>query len=277
MAEKVRTRILARRLTGGDYYLLTLGNPIAAAVRPGQFVMVGLADAADPFLKRPYSIYRSLPPSTERPEGELVLLIKRVGKGSAQTASVPVGTAIDIIGPLGQPFAIPEGSTSALFVAGGVGVAPFIELAATLAGKGMHIQALIGGRSEVDLQGIGALEELGVTVRCATEDGSAGTSGRVTTLLEDAIEAGLPEGTQLYVCGPDAMMKAVGAIAQRAGLPCQLSLEAVMGCGFGVCLGCVVKDNHGEFVRVCKEGPVIPADRLQDYGFGDIGDGEVAK
>ena len=269
MSQIAQAPLLARRMTGGPYYHLTLGNPFGDSVLPGQFVMLSEGGVEEPFLKRPYSIYRALAPSPEEPAGRLELLIKIVGRGSRRTSLVPIGTMIELIGPLGRPFKIAETLSRALFVAGGVGVAPFVQLAAELSRRGIAATALIGGRTAGDLQAIDDLKALGVTLELASEDGTLGHHGRVTDLLAPWLEGGPRPGHELFVCGPEAMMKAVGRLALAAGWPCQLSLEATMGCGIGVCLGCVVKDEEGRFVRVCKEGPVREVRELLDYGQGD--------
>jgi len=269
MMEKQITRILDRINTGGDYYVLILENPFDTEIEPGQFVMISLAGISDPFLKRPYSIYRSFLKSDEKPAGEIHLLIKKVGVGSRQMGEVSIGSKLDIIGPLGKPFTVKQETKHVIFVAGGVGIAPFIEFAASKIVEGKKKTMLMGSRSEADIQAVEELESLGVEVRIATEDGSVGTKGRVTVLLDNIIEDGLDPATEIYSCGPEPMMKAVGKITNKNNLPCQLSLEAYMGCGFGVCLGCVVKDKDGHYIRVCKEGPVINANELADFGAGE--------
>lgn len=266
MTEMVRSRILDRRGTGGAYYILVLSNPFSEPMRPGQFVMISQAGVGDPFLKRPYSIFRAQPKSARHAEGEIRLLIKAVGRGSRQMEELPIGTVIEVVGPLGRPFSVGRNVSLAVFIAGGVGVAPFVEFAASPELKHVRKLALIGGRGKEDIQGGAELEALGVETRAATEDGSLGKQGLATLLLEELIEEGLEENIRLYSCGPAPMMKEVGRIAAAHDLPCQLSLEARMACGFGVCLGCVVKDKNGEYVRVCREGPVFEASELSGYG-----------
>lgn len=265
MKQKLVTKILRRQRLGDDYYLLCLENPFSSSFQPGQFVMISLAGVQDPFLKRPYSIYRAFPPGEGYPAGEIQLLIREVGSGSRQMGETPIGSKVEIIGPLGNGFRLEQNVRTAIFVAGGIGVAPFVEFAAAKDMAAINKIALIGGRSSADIQAAEDLKSLGVEVRIATEDGSAGTRGRVTDLLEEMISEGLPEALSLYCCGPEPMMKAVGGIAKRENLPCLLSLEAFMGCGFGVCLGCVVEKQSGGYIRVCKEGPVASAEDLSGY------------
>ncbi len=148
---------------------------------------------------------------------------------------------------------------------GGVGSAPFPLFAAALVELERPVRALIGGRTSGHLLCGADFEELGVPVHLATEDGSAGHHGLVTAVLEQQLDAA--EGpVALYSCGPTPMMRAVDAIARERGLPHQVSLEAPMACGIGVCLSCVVpvrtEEGRWKYARICREGPVFDADRI---------------
>lgn len=267
MPEFGHAKLEAHRETGGPYYHLTLSYPFAGRVEPGQFVMLSVKGQAEPFLKRPYSVYRAVAPTDMEP-GRLELLIKDVGRGSHLLRETPTGSELEVIGPLGRPFSCREGLRQAWFVAGGIGVAPFVHLAAELKVRGVVMTAFVGGRTATDLQALDDLRAFGVRIVTATEDGSCGVRGRVTEPLREALAA-RTEPVELFVCGPEAMMRAVGRIALEADVPCQLSLESLMGCGIGVCLGCVVKDAEGNFIRVCREGAVREVRELRDYGLLD--------
>jgi dihydroorotate dehydrogenase electron transfer subunit len=252
--------VLENRPLGADHFLLTLASPsIAAAARPGQFVMVRLPDRLDPLLARPMSLHEALPPEGSLP-GRIQILHKVVGKGTSLLASMAPGQSLHLLGPLGRPFEIPSpgGSDRALMVAGGVGIALFPFLVPALLAGGWKPVLLFGARSARDLVTRDAFSRRGVEVLTATEDGSHGTRGRVTALLEERLAgAGM-----IYACGPDPMLRAVSRLANAAAVPCQLSLESAMGCGFGVCLGCVVRVRRGEgqaYARICVEGPTFMA------------------
>jgi dihydroorotate dehydrogenase electron transfer subunit len=122
---------------------------------------------------------------------------------------------------------------------------------------------LFGGRSAADLVYTGPFRRRGIPCRFATEDGSRGSRGYVTTILAPYLQDAGPKPL-LYVCGPTPMLRAVGAMAVRAGAPCQLALESQMPCGVGVCLGCVVRCQAPApaFRRVCTEGPIFAADEV---------------
>jgi dihydroorotate dehydrogenase electron transfer subunit len=151
---------------------------------------------------------------------------------------------------------MPAADERAVIVAGGTGIASVYELAVRLAADG-DVVVLLGARSAEDLMAEADFAELNVELRVATEDGSAGTRGLVTRLLEPALEGGKP--ARVYACGPTAMMRAVASLAAGRGRPCVVSLENPMACGFGVCLGCAAPRVGGGFSLVCRDGPTFDA------------------
>ena len=194
--------------------------------------------------------------------GRIRILMKVVGRGTELLAALSAGDRIQVLGPLGKPFQISppaSGRDRALLAAGGIGVAPFPFLALELRRAGWKPTLLFGARGEAELVRRDWFEDAGVEVRTATEDGSHGRRGLVTDLLREAIGPGSGAGA-VFACGPRPMLQSVSALVNPAGVPCQLSLESAMGCGFGVCLGCVVKVRRGdgfEYARVCVEGPTM--------------------
>ena len=142
-------------------------------------------------------------------------------------------------------------------VGGGYGIAPLLFLAQQLAAKNIPVEVFIGGRCEEDLLLRREMKLAGARVTCSTEDGSAGFHGRVTQPLEARLRQ-MPGGARLAACGPHGMLRVITQLAQTYQVPAEVSLETVMACGLGVCNGCVVKIK-GEYRRVCKDGPVFPA------------------
>jgi len=217
----------------------------------------------DPLLRRPMSVSEVVPDEKGRPGG-IRILLKVVGKGTELLAALSSGDSIQVLGPLGKPFQVsppPAGKDRALMAAGGIGVAPFPFLAKELRKAGWRPVLLFGARGEHDLVNREWFEGQGVEVRTATEDGSHGVRGLVTDLLQKALAPGSDAG-MVYACGPRPMLQSVSALVNSSKVPCQLSLESAMGCGFGVCLGCVVKVRRGDgfdYVRVCTEGPILMA------------------
>jgi dihydroorotate dehydrogenase electron transfer subunit len=137
-------------------------------------------------------------------------------------------------------------------------VAPLLFLAERFLSQGTQPKLLLGGRSDRDILCHDDFRCLAVPYALATEDGSLGEVGQVTRLLEPELgQAG--SGTVVYACGPAPMLAAVAASCRRQGVPCQVSMEAYMACGVGACLGCVVPGTEVDYLRVCKEGPVLDA------------------
>ena len=145
-----------------------------------------------------------------------------------------------------------------MLVGGGYGVAPLLFLATRLGRRG---SLFVGGRTEEDVLLADEFRALGWDVRIATEDGSAGVRGRVTVAIDAALASVPAGGAEWFVCGPDGLLRAVGALAGERGETAWLSLDKHMACGVGACLACVQtlrrKDGSTWIGRVCKDGPVF--------------------
>lgn len=226
---------------------------------PGQFVMllVRQDQAMDPLLRRPLSIFRV-------GEDRWSVLYRVVGRGTAALSAFRPGDLVDCVGPLGRGFTfddLEEGTPVAL-VGGGIGVPPLYFLSQRLLKVGIVPEAFAGFAASSQVVAVRQWEELGVTVRVATEDGRIGHKGLVTDLLEDRLKQG--NVRRVFACGPRPMLRAVAAIAHRYGASCQVAMEEWMACGLGVCLSCVVRVRVSEggpaaWARVCREGPVFDA------------------
>lgn len=252
-----------------DYFLQRFTSP-RLAFQPGQFVMVKPAGSLDPFLPRAYSILRVQRLSNgHRGKGTHVveILYKVLGKGTTALAQLKRGDRVDLLGPLGQGYHVPPDLTTALLVAGGIGVPPVVALAERLASSGLRVQgsgkgktgrpssvighrklvAFVGGKTSDDVLCLTDLRKAGATLRVATEDGSRGHRGLVTDLLETYLTSrDIRKRPTIYACGPHPMLHAVARIAERFEISCQVSLEAEMACGFGACMGCVIRVKSPE-------------------------------
>lgn len=257
------------------YHVLTFkakeGLSLRIDASPGQFAMVRSPMwGDDPLLPRPMSLLTA----GDRPS----ILIKVVGKGTGRMALAAPGEPFHLLAPLGRPWSPCPPDHRMVLVAGGVGVAPLLffaeRLAASAAARGASAPpgaiplALYGSRTSADLplsSELGAASEL----RIATEDGSRGTRGRVTALLEQALDELAARGVKakVYTCGPNAMMAAVARMCEARGALCEVSLETPMACGYGVCLGCPVPRSAGGFLYACLEGPCIDATSI-DWSRG---------
>lgn len=228
---------------------------IAESIQPGQFVNVRSWFASDPLLRRPFSVY-----TVDR--GRFIsILFNVVGKGTRILGSLGKGDLIDVIGPLGTPFNLDlKGLKTALLVGGGLGVAPFPLLTDRLKRREINVLTFLGGRTERHLFP-SFLENL----RVATDDGSSGFHGTVVDLLEQELPSANRNSLALFGCGPNPMLRALSAFASGKGIPCQISLEGPMGCGFGICQGCPVRLSGADeqYVLMCREGPVFDSNLIE--------------
>lgn len=256
-------RIIENRALGNGYFVLRLGGcePLAPS-RPGQFIMLRGDWGRDPLLPRPLSLL------SVAPEGRADLLAKSIGRGTRLLESAKPGDRVSVLGPLGNSFPDAGPETMDLLVAGGVGLPPLFMHAEHSAKRGVveRCEMIYGGRTSRDLVLLGEMRGLGVNTHLATEDGSMGRRGRVTSSLEARIDHHLASGRgarlRIMACGPTEMLWAVARIAEAAAIECYLSLEAHMACGIGVCLGCAVPAHSRPFRYTCSDGPVFAATDL---------------
>jgi len=234
---------------------------LARDVTPGQFVMLRWRDALDPLLPRPMSVYRVSEVSGRR----CVSVVYTVGgPGTARLAAARPGDKLAVLGPLGHGFDLSQPPRQALLVAGGIGIAGLGLLAHELKRRAIPTTLAYGARSARDLVLLEEFAAVGCKLRVATDDGSRGVKGFVTAEVEAMASAGELAGAEVYACGPTPMLRSLDAVLKRHPLPAQLALEARMGCGFGICLGCAVPaaDKPGTYHLVCKDGPVMRPDQV---------------
>ena len=241
------------RTVGDNIFVLNVHAPaIAATARPGHFVNIKVDASCDPLLRRPFSIYRVVGDAIE-------VLFNVVGKGTRILADKKKGDTVDVLGPLGVPYGIDPACENALLVSGGLGVAPMPFLSAVLAQREVPTHNFIGARTKALL----VTEHL-PNVRVATDDGSQGFHGSIVAGVEHYLDAHPLPGLKIFACGPNRMLEALAAFAQRRGIPCEVSLECAMACGIGICQGCPVEMTDGprKYNLVCKDGPVFDATRI---------------
>ena len=219
--------------------ILKISININLKAKPGQFFMLRADCFRDnPILARPFGVCEQL-------EDRLVFLVQVVGKGTRLIADLKAGDGVSILGPLGNGF-VKTNDKKIAIVAGGIGIAPLLELA-----KSLDIKA--------DFYAGFADEPYFV-------DDFKPYVGKIITSSEKKegkfiIDKLNPDDYDLiYACGPNPMLKALCEKNNKAKI--QVSMEAHMGCGIGACLGCTVEDKNGDFIRVCKDGPVFDAERI---------------
>ncbi|MGO9810183.1 MAG: dihydroorotate dehydrogenase electron transfer subunit [Isosphaeraceae bacterium] len=273
-----------------DTYRLRLDDPVLArAIIPGQFLMIRPAaeGADDPLLGRPLALYDVATDAAGAPTAvDVVYLV--IGRGTAALAQSRPGERLSVWGPLGNGFG-PAPSGDVIFVAGGIGQTPFLALGQWWMGKmsyGLQSMGLdppfpgwavgvpksssatllYGVRTAALLAGLNDFRRVGIHVEIATDDGSAGYRGFVTELLARRLRQG-ERPARIVGCGPAPMLAALARLVGPFGIPCEVSLENHMACGFGACFSCVAPirqaDGTVDLRRVCVEGPVFAASSVE--------------
>jgi dihydroorotate dehydrogenase electron transfer subunit len=232
-----------------NIFVLAFGSPeIARSVLPGQFLNLRIQDGYEPFLRRPFSVYRV--------DGDRVeIIFNIVGKGTTCLREKRAGDSIDVLGPLGVPFRISEpGYGTGIVVGGGLGVAPLPLTTTHLKSAGKKVVTFLGARTRHQL----VYRHLDSPI-LATDDGSEGFHGNVAECLEEYLSAHTIPRPRIFACGPTPMLRAIGALASRRGIACEVSLEGQMACGFGICQGCPVELVGGDrkYALMCKDGPTF--------------------
>lgn len=238
-------------------YRLTLDCPlIAESAGPGQFVMIRTSMGKDPLLRRPFSIHQT------SKGGRIQIYFKVVGRGTDILAHVRKGEELSVFGPLGKGFRLNPLAPSVI-VGGGLGIAPMLFLAkenCRVKKSCADDLIVLGAREKSELAPLlDDFRQFGQNLLTATDDGSLGHHGFVTEVLQ-SIE--MPHGCIVYACGPEPMMFGVKEICRARGIPCQVSVESVMACGMGACLGCSRPAKNGTYTHVCLNGPVYDAEDL---------------
>ena len=237
---------------GSDVWVMDIHAPKQAAeAKVGQFCNVRVSDSTAPLLRRPIS-YAGF----DAAKGIITLLYRVVGSGTELMTRLVVGDTLDCLGPLGEPYNTTE---NMLLIGGGVGIAPMLCIANNLK-SGEQAQVILGFRNESETFWADLFKDSPVKVHITTDDGSVCTKGFPTAIMPELI--GANQFTSVMTCGPTPMMKGVANVAKDLNVPCQVSLEERMGCGTGGCLGCGCDGAGGKRYKVCKDGPVFPAEEV---------------
>ena len=228
------------RIAKNVYRMLLAGD--TTGILSGQFVNIRVAGQ---FLRRPISVCNIT-------EGLLTIIYKVVGIGTEAMSQLPIGTQLDILTILGNGYDLTKAGDQPLLVGGGVGVPPMYMLARQLREMGKEVKVILGFNTQDEVFYEDEFRALGCDVTVTTVDGSHGIKGFVTNAMDG-------QQSYYYTCGPLPMIK---ALIQALGTHGEVSMEERMGCGFGACMGCTIQTTIGP-KRVCKEGPVFPAEILQ--------------
>jgi dihydroorotate dehydrogenase electron transfer subunit len=243
-----------------DIFRVRIANDqISHQAIPGQFINIKITENYQPLWRRPFSIHR-----VNKAQGWFEILFRVVGKGTTILSQKQVMEPVDYLGPLGKGFQFVENEPDPVFIlGGGLGIAPLLFLAEELIKLNIIPQLFYGVKTKSEFCCLPDFENLNLPIHLATEDGSLGSTGFVTTLLEQHISK--HRQARIFACGPNPMLKQVIMIASQYNFQCQVSLETLMACGFGVCLGCGIKSKRAdcEYLYVCKDGPVFNANEIE--------------
>lgn len=247
-------RVRSLHQVADNTFVLTFAAPdITSRVQGGQFINIKVAEGTDPLLRRPFSVYRC-----EGDDAQIIFNV--VGKGSSCLRRKLVGDALDVLGPLGVPFSVESDFQTAVLVGGGLGVAPLPLTTQALQQRGKRVLTFIGARTAARL-----VPHHLVHVHIATDDGSEGFHGTVVQLMNEKLSLFKHERPKLFACGPTKMLSAVAAFAREHSLPCEVSLEGPMACGFGICQGCPVElvGEKKKYALMCKDGPTFDIQQIK--------------
>jgi dihydroorotate dehydrogenase electron transfer subunit len=261
----------------GDYHVLTLTAPgVAELTRPGHFVALAVGGPeSSMLLRRAFSIYSVQ--SRGVYGGTLEIVFATSGKGTEWLARLHRHDQVDIVGPLGRPFALPKEPVSCVLVAGGYGSAPMFSLADALRARGCRVDVVLGASTEAKLFGVLDAKRIAASLTITTDDGSVGEHGRVTDVMPAVMERTAAE--VVYACGPMAMLANVAKVAAEYGAYSQCAVEEAMACGIGICMTCVLPvvgdDGVTRMLRSCVDGPVFRGDRVRWDDVGTIPEGTL--
>lgn len=253
----VTGKVLENRNIIANYFEIIIEAPdIAWNARPGQFVMLSRWSINNLFLKRPFSFCH-----IDAEKGRFTIYYKKIGKGTEILSQSKKEDQVELIGPCGNGFFLSENARKIALVARGIGVATLLPLAIEGKKKGLEIYSFLSAREKNLLLGQSELEPLSSRIFYTTDDDWKGTDGKVTFFLEELLKNNRVDFEAIYVCGSKRLARHIRELQKEYHFAAYISLEERMGCGIGVCKGCVINTIYG-YQRVCKEGPVFSLEEV---------------
>ena len=220
-----------------DTYMMSLAGNTSSLSRPGQFVNIAVDGL---FLRRPLCV-------SDWDGSGMTLIYTVVGAGTKILSEMKENKPLDMLVGLGNGYDLDIASGKKIvLVAGGAGVAPFVGMARRFHEKGENFAVVLGFNDAASVLGEKELKPYCSDIRISTDNGTFGTKGNVTDVLKDM------DYDYYFACGPEPMLAALHSLEKEG----QLSLDARMGCGFGVCMGCSRVMKTGT-KRICADGPVF--------------------
>ena len=248
-----------------DIWRLVIASDVASEIEPGQFMNLQVPGDGSHILRIPLSFA-----SSHGPSGTVELIYAVVGEGTRRLTMMEAGETSTLVGPSGHGWRLPTASGRSLLVAGGVGLPPVMAAARMLAEQGLGFDVIVGAQTadrhpeaQIDLlRGLPSndLCDCARRVLVTTDDGTLGIRGFTTDAMAKLLEE--RSYAQVYTCGPNVMMAGVARLAREHGIACQVSMERMMGCGFGACACCNVGMSQGGYALCCQDGPVFDAEEV---------------
>lgn len=240
----------------GEYRLMTLAAPAEVlACQPGQFfqLLCPTTEADQPYFRRPMSIY-----GYDAGAGQLQFLYKVTGAGTRGLATLVPGDALNVLGPLGQGFTMPDNWQNLMLVARGVGLATLAPLARMAQARGRRLTAICSARRADLAMSTDLFRSYGAEVIVVTDEEGTSDVAALRSLIEGRIAT---EGVDaFYTCGSSRLVRLLQELGTTHGIPGEVAMEQQMACGLGMCQACVrsfVTPEGTEHRRVCREGPVF--------------------
>lgn len=252
--KQFKSQVLSNREVASGYFQLDFQWNLDARPLAGQFLTIRVSELSSPLLRRPFALS-----NFNEKNNEASIIYQKIGTGTELLSQVKEGDQIDILAPLGNSFSqflSPEDKSGKnhYIVAGGIGTGPMLYLYRELESAGYNPTLIIGCRTE-SLIPHASLEGL-QNVKLCTDDGSYGYHGNVVQYLQEDTQ--FSENSIIYCCGPEPMLKGCFDFAEAQSAQVFVSLEQMMACGVGACMGCTCKTTGKKpYARVCKEGPVF--------------------
>ena len=231
-------------------------NIASKYIGAGQFISILANDSWGHPLRRPMSI-------ASVKDNDISIIYKIFGDVTNILSKKNKGDSVELLGPIGNTFSNWDSDTFPVLIGGGVGLAPILNLKHQCERSNVDHAIIIGARNSNEQF---MKHDPDKNIYLTTDDGSIGEHGTVMTPLDEIIKS--HKNPYLYACGPEAMMIAIRDYSIDKNINTQLSVESYMGCGVGLCQGCVIHNitnnldehtYHQKYSLVCVDGPVYEA------------------
>lgn len=263
-ADDVVATVAAHDWVNREYKHLVLDAPEPAPhAQAGQFFHLDCpkTEADKPFFRRPMSVYKADPR-----KGQVEFLYKVTGAGTRGLASLQVGDAMRMMGPLGVGFTLDESWKNIVVLGRGVGLATLAPLAEMAAESGVGVTAIFSARGQAQVMSVERFAKSGARIEVLLDTDGSSAVENVERLLRQIAREGLADA--FFTCGSNRLMLLMQRLGRQLGIPGQVALEQQMACGIGMCFCCVRNFKVGNDTvsrRVCWDGPVFSLDEAMSW------------